>query len=369
MESLLIYLDLIRIAAAIAVFCDHWSAEPFTGGRIWEALGFYGDLAVTIFFVLSGYVIAFVSATRENCARAYAVSRLSRLYSVAIVALLLTTVLDTVGARIDPGLYEVQKVLWKPESLAGYVSAFFFVNEFQIFQFGGIQPGTDGPFWSLSFEAAYYAIAGLLLFAPRRAGAIAALALLLMAGRTIAAMFPLWLLGFALFHWRRRLAPPSALAWVLFSISGLTLLWLPWALDFFPRKYFGLAFPWACGEFDRILAYDYAVALAFVSHLAAAMTLAKDVKFPATASRVIRKFSAMTFPLYLMHYPALAFFRAVRPWPAESTANAAFLMISTFVLVAALTPVCERLKLVLRTNLAQGFLRARRLTSTGRAIP
>ena len=62
---------------------------PFSG---------YGHTAVIVFFVLSGYVIAYVSEVKENNVKAYWASRLSRLYSLAIPAVLLTPMLDVLGS-------------------------------------------------------------------------------------------------------------------------------------------------------------------------------------------------------------------------------------------------------------------------------
>ena len=147
-------LDGVRFLAALFVLFDHLSSAPFTQNVIPARLGAYGDIAVTVFFVLSGYVIAHVVATREQNAADYAMARLSRLYSVVLPALLLTCAADALGAWLDPAFYAEQKVLWQPVSAAGYVSSALFVNEFQIFGFGGIAPGSNAPFWSLSFEAA-----------------------------------------------------------------------------------------------------------------------------------------------------------------------------------------------------------------------
>ena len=96
-----LYLDLLRFTAAVAVFLDHLTPTPSqpsiraTGGL--ARVGNYGELAVAIFFVLSGYVISYVTSTRETTVQSYAVSRISRLYSVVVPALVLTFAFDTLG--------------------------------------------------------------------------------------------------------------------------------------------------------------------------------------------------------------------------------------------------------------------------------
>jgi peptidoglycan/LPS O-acetylase OafA/YrhL len=198
--SLSLYLDLLRFLAAFAVLVGHVSSMPFTDQLKWWHLNSYGDAAVIIFFVLSGYVIAYVTHTREKTAREYFSARIARLYSVVGICLALTFALDLVGMHFRPDFYAIQKVLWKPPSLSGYLSSAFFVNEYQAFNFDGISPGSNAPYWSLSFEATYYAIAGIVLFSPLKYSIPATFLILCMAGKTISALFPLWLLGYFLYR-------------------------------------------------------------------------------------------------------------------------------------------------------------------------
>lgn len=77
--SLSLYLDLIRFAAACAVLTSHLTILPFAEGLIWWRLAPFGEVAVTVFFVLSGYVIAHVTQSRESSLQTYAVARIARL--------------------------------------------------------------------------------------------------------------------------------------------------------------------------------------------------------------------------------------------------------------------------------------------------
>ncbi|MBB4196470.1 hypothetical protein CCR94_19905 [Rhodoblastus sphagnicola] len=338
-------LDALRFLAALCVFLDHLSSAPFTENVIPPRLGAYGDIAVTIFFVLSGFVIAHVVATREGNARDYALSRLSRLYSVVLPALLVTLLADSLGAWLSPDFYAAQKVLWKPVSAAGYASSAFFVNEFQIFGFGGIAPGSNAPFWSLSFEAAYYVLAGLVLFGSRRAQTLAIPALLLCAGPTVAILAPIWALGFALY----RVAPPKTP--ILLAAAALggfaVILFAPELFGAFDN--FGVKFPWGCGAFNRNLAQDYGVALGFAALvLALRGLLGTGPALNPAVERLIRKAGALTFPLYCLHYPILCFVCAESPFGANDPRRALLAAVVALGAAAALTPACERLKAVLR---------------------
>lgn len=87
-----VYLDLIRGIAAIEVFLAHFGYPKF--GDTLQILKPYAHLAVIAFFVISGYVIAYVSSEKESDIVSYSISRATRIYSVAIPALIITAGID-----------------------------------------------------------------------------------------------------------------------------------------------------------------------------------------------------------------------------------------------------------------------------------
>src|SRR5579872_6203411 len=96
-KGMSLYLDLIRFSAALMVFMEHfrertkrglfefWKDHPFAYNHLFP----YSQTAVIVFFVLSGFVIAHVLATRENTPLEFAASRFARLYSVLLPTLIL----------------------------------------------------------------------------------------------------------------------------------------------------------------------------------------------------------------------------------------------------------------------------------------
>jgi peptidoglycan/LPS O-acetylase OafA/YrhL len=127
--ALSVYLDLIRFTAAFVVFLGHVSGERFTGGlRGFWHLGRFADNAVIAFFVLSGFVIAYVAENRERTPQAYAVSRLARIYSVALPALIATFLLDAMGRAIDPSAYSTAWGYVDHGRLWQFLSGLLFVN-------------------------------------------------------------------------------------------------------------------------------------------------------------------------------------------------------------------------------------------------
>lgn len=344
------YLDLVRFLAAAAVYIVHLGSKPFTESYLHWYLTQFGDLAVTIFFVLSGYVIAHVVATREREWTTYASSRFSRLYSVALVAAAITLVLDSAGQSLAPRFYEIQKVLWEPPSFVGYLASLAFVNEWQVFGFDGISIGTNGPWWSLSFEATYYLLAGLLLFAPALLSVPASIVVLLAAGSTVAALAPLWALGFFSYRLNARIHPPVTLAALLFVVGALAIAAYPYLVWHVPK--IEMSFPFGPGPFQRHIAADYFAAGAFAVHLVGASRLSQCISTVSSpVHKALQWAGSLTFPLYLIHYPVLCFAAAISPFSRDGAANALFITIAVGVAVATATPLCDRLKFVLRAKL------------------
>jgi peptidoglycan/LPS O-acetylase OafA/YrhL len=62
-SRLSLYLDALRFSAAFAVLLSH--TGRVSGGMFWQVQP-YGRTAVMVFFVLSGFVIAWVTEARER---------------------------------------------------------------------------------------------------------------------------------------------------------------------------------------------------------------------------------------------------------------------------------------------------------------
>ena len=95
-RTLSLYLDGLRFGAALTVFVSHYAAGRISGGLFWQVSG-YGRIAVLGFFVLSGFVIAWVTETRERSLEDFALSRAARPYSVIIPAFVITAAIDHFG--------------------------------------------------------------------------------------------------------------------------------------------------------------------------------------------------------------------------------------------------------------------------------
>jgi peptidoglycan/LPS O-acetylase OafA/YrhL len=182
-------LDVLRITSAFIVFvshcAQHWS------DRVSGVIQPFAHHAVVVFFVLSGYVIAFATLGRgQTGVIDYAVARISRLYSVVIPALVLTGVLQIVGTIAAPEVYEGAS---RGADSLRYVMSLFFMQSVWFFS---AAPATNGPLWSLSYEAWYYLAFGVVIFSKGRFWKIVMLGLVcLIAGPNIILLAPVWLGG------------------------------------------------------------------------------------------------------------------------------------------------------------------------------
>ena len=324
------HLDLLRVLAAAAVLLSHFAYPRFSRGDwIWVRELNLGSDAVVLFFVLSGLVISWTAAEKDRTFGAYAFARLTRLWSVVLPALALTLVFDALGTRIEAagGGAENYVFPWLQPAPAWEVLArgLLFSTEWRG---SGFRPGTNGPFWSISYEAAYYLIFGLIVLAPRRWGWPLAAAALWATGVKPLALAPAWIMGVWL-H-RRGLAGarggalsrPVALALAVLPLPfyAAALAWgLPPLLKGISGAILGAEAIAALRFSDEFL-WNAALGLLVAAHLRGALGLcagradaAVAASGPSRLRRAIAWVSGAAFSIYLVHYPALQLLDAALP--------------------------------------------------------
>jgi len=320
-----------------------------TGGALWQVAPFMAE-AVTIFFVLSGYVIAYVADGKELSARVFMVSRAARIYSVALPALVLTFSLDAVGRAITPGLYNASWGYQSGHQVWQFVANALFVNRLW---FSDVTPGSDLPFWSLGYEVWYYVIFAMWMFLSGRQRLWAVLGGLAIVGPPIVAMFPIWLLGAACYHLSRtgRIGPRTGAVLCI----GCLAAWIGYegAALWFGRLT-GLVPAWVARP---ELVQDYLVATLFAGHLLGFNAVAGDFTIPPRVARAIRWVAGATFSLYLFHLPIAQLLSVLSPWPASSVANRILMFGGTLAITFALAEVTERKKEIWRAGLSRLALR------------
>lgn len=355
------YLDAVRLTAACVVVIVHASYDRLAGKlpALWRVADLGND-AVMAFFVLSGFVIAFVADTKEKTAEAYAVSRAARLYSVAIPALVLTLVCDTIGSHLSPTLYqgwwfEADRPVWRT------LASLLFVNELW---FSSIRPFSNGPFWSLGYEAWYYVIFASFHYSSGRARYVGTALAAGIAGPKILLLLPVWLFGLLAYHsakhgsthkWRSlALALAAAAAyWAFRTVGGREALTLWTQRSLGPQLFADLG--WSKG----FLAFNVMGALIALHFVGAARYLS-DITVSSGLAKTVAYMASFTFGLYLFHYPLLQFFAAVADVLAINH-RPAFLLATTVTTVCMVCTVTERRKSDLRKAIQRALDKIRTL--------
>ena len=332
-----LYLDILRFVAAMTVFLGHVSGAQFTGGLLWQ-IGPFTAEAVTVFFVLSGFVIGYATHRRETRPLPYAIARAARLYSVALPALAATFVLDTIGRNARPELYSLTWGYSDSGQLWQFLSGLLFVNQFW---FVNLPQGSDLAYWSLGYEVWYYVIFGVAIFVPSRRRVPATILVLLLVGPAIAAMFPLWLFGLGAYGFCARYPlKRSTGAWLY---TATLAAWAGYELWAFRH---GRPFSLVPAILHRPeLAQDYIVGALFAVHLVAfhAMSPACGGVLSRFA-RPIRWLAGTTFTVYLFHLPIAQFLTTQVPWPPSAWQTRLIIIGGTLAIMFLVAEVTERRK-------------------------
>lgn len=324
-KSFSIYLDLVRFVAACLVYLYHSNQRWLVTEKL--PASHFGHSSVVVFFVLSGYVIAYVTHEKERHWIDYVASRTSRLYSVALPAVFLTLLLDFVGRRFDPSIYAYpfdQFVLRSVASLA-LMNEWWFVS---------ITSFSNVPYWSICYEGWYYVAFGAVMFLPRRSGLVVVAMLALFLGPKIVLLAPIWWAGVLLYRWKALATISTATAWVLVVLSCIGIVafhvlnveTLSGALV---ESWFGAT---ARKEltFSQSFPSDYLLgALVFMNFAGMRVVAPTLGRTLLVCERPIKFAASFTLTLYLLHQPLLLF------WAAMVRGNPAG--IGTWALVTALT--------------------------------
>lgn len=357
-RSLSVYLDLVRFLTALLVFVVHANYQRFTGGLpVLHHLKDLGNDAVMVFFVLSGFVIAHVVATKERRIDVYAASRLARLYSVVVPALVLTVLLDVAGAQLDPSLYTGRWYEFD-QPLLRVAAALSFTNELW---FSYTRPFSNGPFWSLGYEAWYYVLFAAAHFLRGRTRLVAVSAVCLVIGPKILLLLPVWWMG--VWAYRRLHEVRIGVLHALVLFVGSFGAYLLFRLAGGPDRLLDLTGEWLGTEvlhdqlsWSRRFLASYVIGACVAIHFVGAAALAQHLKrVPRVLERPIRHAAGFTFSLYLLHYPLLQFFSALVPAAGMESHRAAFVALGSLAVVYAVGSAIERRKEPLRAALLAAF--------------
>ncbi|TCL76210.1 acyltransferase [Rhizobium sp. BK251] len=167
------YLQALRAIAALLVVADHASAQIMgtAGTPAWfKQFGwFLGEQGVAIFFVISGFIMAYTTKNDFGSPRSAARFLLRRMIRVIPLYWIFTVL---AASLIASGLW----LSGRSVHIADLLPSLFFI------------PYGDGPMrpllgqgWTLNYEMAFYAVFAFCMLFPRRLGTALAAALLLFA--------------------------------------------------------------------------------------------------------------------------------------------------------------------------------------------
>ncbi len=356
-----VYLDLVRFSAALLVYMWH-SNQRFLTESILPASN-YGHSSVIVFFVLSGFVIAFITDTKESTLADYSASRISRVFSVAIPAIVVTLLLDAVGRTLYPAIYHYPF----DQFLTRVAGSVLMANEVWLVS---ITSFSNVPYWSICYEWWYYVTFALVMFFPGRKGLIAAAVTMAVIGPKLILLAPVWWLGVLLYRWRalQSLSLGSAWALVVLSAAGIVVfhrfdtmsLGEPWLEALIgPSLVYQLTFS------KRFLA-DYLLGiLVFANFAGMRVILATQGGLLLAVAAPVRFFANYTFTLYLLHQPLFLFWAAVLRGDPKAHAYWAAVTLLTMLSVGVLGHFTENRRHVLRAWMLPMFRRWEKMAPLG----
>lgn len=300
-------------------------------GKAFYFMTGFGHAAVMVFFVMSGFLVGgkVLECLLENNFdwQKYAIDRISRLYSVYVLALLSGGALDWLGYHYFNhfGFYD--------QTFSGRIAvinhdfhqtlsvSIFAVNLGMCQTILGPVFGSNGPLWSLANEFWYYAAGPLLfgLFFLRAGwklffGAVALALIFWFLPGSILIYGLVWLLGAAVYAMNRRRLLPLWVSLVLFavcfSIARMQWFKIPYLTDFLIGISFALVINSTAGGSWRIPWH-----------------------------RFNRMAAGFSYSVYLCHFPLLVFILSVlfqKGWigfRAPLTLNSAVVFLLILVMV------------------------------------
>lgn len=333
-KNLSVYIDFLRTIAAMGVFLGHARGWMLPGMPV--LIGAQASQCVAVFFVLSGFVIAFVTDGKEVHWQTYARARALRMYSVTLLALLVGIACDSIGYGIAPQLYTRLEDFKTSASFVDYFTYFTFTNQVW---WNNRWIGSNQAFWSLGYEVPYYFLFGLAVFLkgwPRRIGlALACVAI----GPRVVAYAPLWLLGVGTYSYikqrertggaaRRRFGGALiAASLILYCAVRFVLL----------RKVDNIFYANGLMPFARSWVHFHLIGIAIAMNIIGFHAFAGERKFwPEWLTRAIRWIAGGSFTLYLVHFPlmmlSLALFPAIMHQPVLAVLDMVLVLVAAFAL-------------------------------------
>lgn len=351
-ESLM--LDVIRCVAAGAVAFGHLTQPFFSTG--WPNLIFVARSAVAVFFLLSGFVIRYVTCRKPATLGHYLGDRASRIYSVAIPALLFAYIADTISLHVNPAFFEI----WR----SSYTHPFLNIAANLLFcgQLWAhiISPFTAGPFWSVNYEVAYYLLYGCWFYITGIQRWFWIVIISIVYGPRVLYLAPLWILGCGLHdlyqYWTnpdastaRSTALTVASLGVLIAFFGIVCVRAAHGQTFGPAVFNHISKVVNVRQTDYLFGLLWSFAFLLLLFIARQFSLAQSATFVRAAHFI----SEGTFPIYLLHFPLYVLIASCIPYNHASSAQKLIIFFSVMTVGVLAGHPCNLLKLKIRSLIFQ----------------
>ena len=312
-ESLM--LDVIRVVAAAVVALGHLTQSTFSKG--WPDLTPLARCSVAVFFLLSGFVIRYVTCGRPTTLGHYLGDRASRIYSIALPALLFTLVADTISRHVNPGFYAP----WEADythPLRAIATNLFFCGQLWTHI---VSPLSNSPFWSVNYEVAYYILYGCWFYLTGIKRWTSLLAVALIFGPRVLYLAPLWILGCLLHDLYQRWNSPkqsaAGITWLTLGVmAGLGVMIHHVALFINEPQNHPMDIVDRIATSSGVWNNDYLFGLVWALVFLALLWLARQLVLqPGTRfARSLHFIAEGTFPIYLLHFPLYVLIGACVPY-------------------------------------------------------
>lgn len=340
------YLDTVRLLCALVVLLAHIELNWVPG--VWQFFIPLGNECLAFLFVISGFVIGFVTDGREKTLQSYLVHRAARVYSVLIPCVLFGFVLDSVGKHYMTLYY--MKGSWPPldddfDELLRALYSFTFIGE----TWGGdFYPGSMAPYWTLPYDVAYYLVFGAFWYLPGWWRIVVPILLAIAIGPMVMMFLPLWLLGMLTFRLSRGLALSVAAGRaIFFGTLLICLVGEAFAIHF--RFHFGF------GDQESPELWPF--------YVAGSLFAVGTFGF-CYAGLSIRRYTGWacwgagaTATLYLLHFPLGRFINGLIPFTWPRGVRWTLMMVSILAISALFSEISERRKDAWRRAIEAGLAR------------
>jgi peptidoglycan/LPS O-acetylase OafA/YrhL len=338
-----VYLDLVRLLAALCVFVGHSFLFHMYDGWVSSSISSHG--AVVVFFVLSGLVISATAAREGETCSDFILARAARVYSVAVPAVALCYGLGLLYAAVNGWKFDAE---WRASAADPFTSISALLFLLQSWHYAELP--WNGPYWSLCYEVWYYIIFAALFFGGARARLIGFSAAIV-AGPAIVALLPIWWFGVWIMQRPRFSFGHKVVSWAIFCGSLLGIGWLMTSgVDVAVRGFLYDRVPsfWRLNASERLLT-DYALGLLVAVNFLAFRDIKSHVSpILSVLSKPIRFWAGYTFSIYLFHYPLIRFCTLEFPNKANSVAHYLTLMLLILAATIVLGTFTEKKKHVAR---------------------